>query len=350
MAPGDGSASMEIPIVDFSSWKNTQDQASRLRTAQELVKACQTVGFVYIINHSLSESVLNEAFDWMKRLFNLPEEEKMKRLILRVGQCIGGIHGLDWRKSPRRCPPEMMKKQKESCERSQMSKYVMAYLEVYDIGSDQNADQPNQWIPDEALVGFRAFMIKFYWECWTVGEELLRALAIGLNLEDDSYLVDKHSGHGNQLRLLHYLPVPAEDLEKERTARCPAHTDWSSLTMLFQDDCGGLEVEDISRPGTFVSAPPLENAIVVNVGDLLQMWSNDRLKSTNHRVRMPPLADRYEGPNRMTRERFSIPYFMSPDPSSVIECIPSCMSENQPAKYKPITQAEYNKMRASMMY
>lgn len=193
-------------------------------------------------------------------------------------------------------------------------------------------------------------MIKFYWECWAVGEELLRALAIGLNLEDDSYLVDKHSGHGNQLRLLHYLPVPAEDLEKERTTRCPAHTDWSSLTMLFQDDCGGLEVEDVSRPGTFVPATPLKNAIVVNVGDLLQMWSNDQLRSTNHRVRMPPLADRYEGPDRMTRERFSIPYFISPDPTSVIECIPSCMSEDQPAKYKPITQAEYNKMRASMMY
>lgn len=78
MSPGDGSASMAIPIVDFTSWKNTHDQASRLRTAQELVKACQTVGFVYIINHSLPESVLDEAFDWMKRLFILPEEEKMK--------------------------------------------------------------------------------------------------------------------------------------------------------------------------------------------------------------------------------------------------------------------------------
>lgn len=148
--------------------------------------------------------------------------------------------------------------------------------EVYDIGSDENTDQPNQWISDEALAGFRAFMIKFYWECWAVGKELLRALAIGLNIEDDSYLISKHSGHGNQLRLLHYLPVPAEDLEKERTARCPAHTDWSTLTMLFQDDCGGLEVEDVSRPGTFVPAPPLKNAIVVNVGDLLQMWSNGK--------------------------------------------------------------------------
>jgi isopenicillin N synthase-like dioxygenase len=226
--------------------------------------------------------------------------------------------------------------------------------------------QPNQWIPDEVLPGFRAFMTKFYWDCWKVGEDILRALAIGLNLEDESYLIKKHSGHGNQLRLLSYLPVPAEDLEQERASRCPAHTDWSSVTMLFQDDCGGLEVEDVSRPGTFVSATPIKNAIVMNVGDLLQRWSNgrhsisfgklgglihtDRLRSTSHRVRLPPLADRYEGPNRMTRQRFSIPYFMSPDPDSVIDCIPSCMSEKEPAKYKPITQAGYNKMRASMHY
>ncbi|KAE8315034.1 hypothetical protein BDV41DRAFT_532731 [Aspergillus transmontanensis] len=344
MPPGNGSAQMAIPVVDFTSWKNTQDQASRLRTAHELVKACQTVGFVYIINHSLPQSVLDEAFDWMKRLFNLPEEEKMRAphpegWAVHRGYSWPGLEKVS-QTMPTGNDEEAKRKLRE----------VPDVKEVYDIGSDENTEQPNQWIPDEALPGFRTFMIKFYWECWAVGEELLRALAIGLNLEDDSYLVDKHSGHGNQLRLLHYLPVPAEDLEKERTARCPAHTDWSSLTMLFQDDCGGLEVEDVSRPGTFVPAAPLKNAIVVNVGDLLQMWSNDQLRSTNHRVRMPPLADRYEGPDRMTRERFSIPYFISPDPTSVIECIPSCMSEDQPAKYKPITQAEYNKMRASMMY
>lgn len=78
--------------------------------------------------------------------------------------------------------------------------------------------------------------------------------------------------------------------------------------------------------------------------------NTDRLRSTNHRVRLPQLPDRFEGPNRMTRERYSIPYFMSPDPDMIIECIPSCMSEAYPAKYKPTTQAEYNKMRASMMY
>lgn len=210
-------------------------------------------------------------------------------------------------------------------------------------------------------------MNKFYWEGNQVGNSVLRALAVGLNLDDESYLAKQHSGHENQIRLLHYMPIAAEEVEKEHATRCGAHTDWSSITMLFQDDCGGLEVEDISRPGTFVPAEPIKNAIVMNVGDLLQRWSNgkarlprdtkdriltftDRLRSTNHRVRLPPLADRFEGPNRMTRDRYSIPYFMTTDPDTVIECIPSCTNENEPPKYPPIKQIDYTRMRASMMY
>jgi isopenicillin N synthase-like dioxygenase len=146
--------------------------------------------------------------------------------------------------------------------------------ESYDIGSDQNSSQPNQWVPDEVLPGFRDFMSRFYWECFVAGGEILRALAIGLELEDENYLLEKHSGHNNQLRLLNYPPVPAEALENERAARCPAHTDWSSITLLFQDDCGGLEVEDVTSPGEFIPATPIKNAIVMNVGDLLQRWSN----------------------------------------------------------------------------
>ncbi|PYI12419.1 thymine dioxygenase [Aspergillus sclerotiicarbonarius CBS 121057] len=335
---------MKIPVVDFSSWYNTQDESSRQRVAHELVEACQEVGFVYIVNHSLSETILNAAFDWMKRLFELSDEEKMQAphpegWAVHRGYSWPGLEKVSQVMSSGD-DEEVRKKLRE----------IPDVKEIYDIGSEENSAQPNQWIPKETLPGFRAFMVRFYWECNKVGCEILRALATGLDLEDECYLTKRHSGYNNQLRLLHYLPVPAEDLERERTARCPAHTDWSSITMLFQDDCGGLEVEDVSRPGIFVPAAPLKNAIVMNVGDLLQMWSNDRLRSTNHRVRLPQLSDRFEGPNRMTRERYSIPYFLSPDPDMVIECIPSCMSEENPAKHKPITQAEYNKMRASMMY
>ncbi|KAJ9270762.1 hypothetical protein DTO212C5_3259 [Paecilomyces variotii] len=339
----------KIPTIDFSAWKDDNPEA-RLRVAQELVSACKDVGFVYIINHGLPESLLEEAFDWSKKLFSLSQENKMKAphpegWAVHRGYSWPGLEKVSQEKTrgegSGNGDEELVKKLRE----------VVDCKESFDIGSENNPEQPNQWIPDEILPGFRNFMNDFYWDCFSVGGEILRAIALGLGLDnDEDYILKKHSGHNNQIRLLHYPSVPAEELESQRMARCPAHTDWSTITMLFQDDCGGLEVEDITNPGTFVSATPVKNAIIMNVGDLLQMWSNDSLRSTNHRVALPPLSDRFEGPNRMTRERYSIPYFLSPDPTSLIECIPACMSEQNPAKYEPITQADYNRMRASVQY
>lgn len=142
------------------------------------------------------------------------------------------------------------------------------------MGSESNSYQLNQWLPEDTLPGFRGFMNQFYWECGRVADEVLRAIAVGLDLEDKAYLAKKRSGENHHQRLLHYLPIPAEDLEKERASRCMAHTDWSTLTLLFQDDCGGLEVEDVSKPGKFIPAAPINNAVVMNAGDALQMWSN----------------------------------------------------------------------------
>lgn len=117
-------------------------------------------------------------------------------------------------------------------------------------------------------------MTDFYWQCYGTAQELLRALAIGIGLGDPDFLLKFHDGHNNQLRLLHYPPVEAEKLASDSIARMPAHTDWGSITMLFQDDCGGLQVEHPRKPGVFMNAPTVRNAICMNVGDLLMRWSN----------------------------------------------------------------------------
>lgn len=101
-------------------------------------------------------------------------------------------------------------------------------------------------------------------------------MSLGIGLEEEDFLLKHHSGHNNQLRLLHYPPVPAAALESGSSARMPAHSDWGSITMLFQDDCGGLEVEDPNRKDRFVPATPTKGACVVNVGDLLMRWSNGK--------------------------------------------------------------------------
>ena len=117
-------------------------------------------------------------------------------------------------------------------------------------------------------------MTDFYWECNKASQEILKAIGTGMGLKDPEFLLKFHSGHNNQLRLLHYPPIPAAQLENESSARMPAHSDWGSITMLFQDDCGGLEVENQHVAGEFVKVTPMKNAIVMNIGDLLMRWSN----------------------------------------------------------------------------
>ena len=140
------------------------------------------------------------------------------------------------------------------------------------------------------------------------------------------------------LRLLHYPPV---ENPKEGQLGAGAHTDYGTLTVLFQDDAGGLEVQNLE--GEWVEAPPIPGTVVINTGDLVARWSNDRFKSTPHRVVPRPAA--------MKNGRLSIAFFSDPDPDVVIEAIPSCVSEENPAKYPPITAGDYiaERIRVSNM-
>jgi len=117
--------------------------------------------------------------------------------------------------------------------------------------------------------------------------------------------------------------------------------------MLFQDDVGGLEVESPHQKGVFLPAPPIPGAVVFNIGDFLQRWSNDELKSTLHRVRAPPAK---AGDAGISRERFSIPYFLSADRNKVIDALPGTFDENRPKKYDPITAGEYIDFRLNATY
>ncbi|PGH12097.1 hypothetical protein AJ79_04496 [Helicocarpus griseus UAMH5409] len=334
----------KIPIVDFSNWKPNSTPEERMKVAKDIVSACQSVGFAYITNHAISPERLAEAFAWSKKLFDLTPEQKLQA----PHPDGSSVHrGYSW---PGLEKVSQAMSDKDDPELAEKLREITDCKESYDMGSEEDNYQPNVWISENTLPGFRSFMVEFYWECFGVASDIFRAISLGIGLEDEDHLLKLHSGHNNQLRLLHYPSLPAAALENEEFARMPAHTDWSSITMLFQDDCGGLEVENIKRPGEFMPATPIKNAIVMNVGDLLQRWSNDNLRSTSHRVTMPPLTDRLYGPNRIVRERYSIPYFVAPDQPSVIECLPTCTSETNPPKYPPISQGEYNRMRAMMHY
>lgn len=147
--------------------------------------------------------------------------------------------------------------------------------ESYEIGSEQDDQQQNIWLPDDVLPGFRANMTCLYERLAGVGKVLLSAIGVGLGLDDGELaaLMKLDSERHSQLRLLHYPAISKENVSNEVFARLPAHTDWGAFTMLFQDDAGGLELKDPAT-GEFFSAKPEEGALVLNIGDMLQRFSN----------------------------------------------------------------------------
>ena len=257
-----------IPIVDFSHFKNEYDTKSRSIVAQELVAACREFGFVYIKNHGVPEDTLSKAFVISQRFYDLPKEDKMKAphppgWAIHRGYSWPGLEKVSGALS-----------EKDDQDWVEKLREVQDYKESYEIGSEQDPDMPNVWLPQEVLPDWRPFMTEFYGTCWEASQQILKALAIGIGMEDENHLLRLHSGHYNQLRLLHYPPVPVAAVEGGKMSRMPAHTDWSTMTILFQDDCGGLQVEDPHAPGKFIDVPPVPGTLVVNVGDLLMRWSN----------------------------------------------------------------------------
>jgi len=148
------------------------------------------------------------------------------------------------------------------------------------------------------------------------------------------------------LRLLHYTPVKKEVFEKNKAqVRAGAHTDYGSITLLFQDLRGGLQVE--TEQGAWEDVTPIEGTAVVNAGDLLARWTNDRVKSTNHRVVQPPVE---AGENGEHPARYSVAYFCNPDDEKWIDALPGTFSDSNPKKYPGVNSKDYLTMRLAATY
>lgn len=261
------SHSPNLPIVDLTAFVNDQSIELKQARARELVDACRRVGFVYVKGHGVPQGEIDQAFAISKKFYALPTEEKMK-----APHPPGwAIHrGYSW--------PGLEKvsnalSEEDDTDLAEKLREVQDYKESYEVGSEDNPEMPNIWPPEDVLPEWRPFMTVFYWTCWRAAKTILEALTLGLGIEQD-LILKQHSGHHNQLRLLHYPPIPAKLVESGKFARMPAHTDWSTITMLFQDDCGGLQVENPKLEGDFIDVLPIEDTLVLNVGDLLMRWTN----------------------------------------------------------------------------
>lgn len=224
--------------------------------------------------------------------------------------------------------------------------------ESFEIGREGD-EYENLW-PDRVEAegfDFAVTMKEFFLHCQKLHRIVMRGIALGMGLEE-TFFDDYVRKGDNTLRLLHYPPV-AKDAFKAGRERAGAHTDYGSVTFLFQDSAGGLQVEWPGGKGLFVDVKPVEGAIVLNSGDLLARWSNDIIRSTLHRVVEPP---RKEGGHDVREDgfypaRYSVAYFCNPDFDRWVEALPGTFGGEKGAKkYEGVNTLDYLVNRLDATY
>jgi isopenicillin N synthase-like dioxygenase len=323
-------------LIDFAAFLDGSP-ATTLATAQAISHAFQTSGFLYLQNHGIPPDIISTVFEKSAEFFRRPQHEK---------------DALSWTTAESNRGYVMPGREKvtQSSDPDEIAKLRASnpdLKETMEIGRDGVPGQQNQW-PDKFDAQGEEFtktMRVFFDMCKDLHIEVMRAIALGMGL--DVHFFDSFTDRGdNTLRLLHYPPVPKSVFRNNPgQVRAGEHSDYGSITLLFQDNVGGLEVQ--SPKGTFVRATPIENTIVVNAGDLLSRWSNDEIKSTKHRVVQPPAKPGEE--SETYPARYSVAYFCNPNFDRHIEALPNTWEETG-KKYEGINSGEYLVQRLAATY
>ncbi|MFV8816321.1 isopenicillin N synthase family dioxygenase [Haliea sp. E17] len=289
---------MQIPVIDFSSYDEDNPQA--LRDLATRVNAALTgIGFMSLENIGIDMALRDRVFAASKAFFAQEDAEKRK-LGYSSAEENFGYQGVCEESLEPGHPPDL----KEA-------------LTLRNLPS--RMDYP--W-PDS---DFRDLLMAFYQDCMAAAYRVMRVFATDLDVPLD-YFVRVHTGTNVTMRLLHYPPLSAAT---DGQLGAGAHTDYGMITLLFQDQVGGLEVCD--RDGTWQAVEPIPGAVVINVGDLTERWTNNRYRSSQHRVQ----------PRGGFGDRYSIALFVDPDPETLVECLASCTGADNPPQYAPTSAGEH---------
>ncbi|KAI9803146.1 MAG: hypothetical protein M1833_001217 [Piccolia ochrophora] len=298
-----------LPVIDFARIvaPNSRDDADaiteRKLESEKLFRAFVDVGFVYLRNHSIPEDAREGLFSHAQSFFQQQDEEKAK---VETGEA-KAFHG--WFSPQRTSGDTKHSDQKEA----------------FDVGRDDDPTRPNQWPAN--LPGFQKDMNDFFQRCHEVHLELLRVLAKQVGIDED-FFEPFVGARDHWFRVLYYPETTRESFQNR--VRAGEHTDYGTLTLLFNDDSGGLQVRHAN--GQYIDAPPIPGTCIINVGDMLARWFNDKLRSTQHRVVEPaPKAN-----TEVLPARYAIAWFGHPNRDALVEPIEACCTSENPKKYEPV--------------
>ena len=299
----------EIPMIDFAPFLHGT-QADKQRVADEIGAACRQIGFFYLKGHDVPESLRQAVFDQSASFFHKPIGERRKAAA--TPEWYRG-----WIPMPEPAPLS------RSSRLFEQYRIQPEYEPEDDARNNHIFYRSNRWPEDLPAFGKTCTA---YWQAMLeLSRALLRAFALGLGLPENRF--DHYYRKPLcQLSLLYYIPLPPDaDVEVSNTV---SHTDEGPLTILAQDKIGGLEVK--RRDGVWIAAPPVKDAYVINIGDMMMWWSNGRYLSNYHRVK-----------NRAGVERFSIPFFLNPDRDVVVEPLNELLEPGEKPAYRPVSVGEH---------
>ncbi|KAG9315920.1 hypothetical protein JVU11DRAFT_3571 [Chiua virens] len=322
-------ATFRIPIIDFSAFHTVSTLSEKRRIADEIVNGFKEVGFVYLSGHGIPQGVIDTVYKKVRSLSEQPSQDQVawddpcvNRGYVRTGR-------------------ERATQSSDVAEIAALRAKAPDTKESMEIGRDCDPVRKNKWVKEADSPGFKDTMLEFFQAA------VMRSIALGLDLQE-SFFDRKIDQQCHTLRLLSYPSIRTTQLLQEGQARVGAHSDYGTITLLFQDSIGGLEVQN---PHTqhFQPAHPIPGTVVVNAGDLLAHWSNDVLRSTLHRV-VAPLAQKTNDRECTIPVRQSIAFFCHPNFGAMIESLPTCVTAMNPSKYKPVTTEEYIVGRLAATY
>jgi isopenicillin N synthase-like dioxygenase len=307
-----------IPSLDLNDF-TSGDQAVRNKFVQQLGEAYNNIGFVAVRNHYLTDDLSAKLYAIIKKFYALPDDVKQKYEIAGLAGQRGYIG--------------KGKEHAKGRNTGDLKEFYHLGQEVLDNDPIKKEYPDNVW-PTE-LPEFEAIALDVYKRLEKTGIQLLRAIALYLNLPEDYFDAKVH--HGNSiLRPIHYFPIENPDSVPEDAVRAAEHGDINLITLLMGASADGLQV--LRRDGKWIPITALPEQLVVNVGDMLERLTNKKLKSTIHRVVNPPR-------HLMNHPRYSIPFFMHPRSEMDLTALPSCVDESHPKLWDDITAGEFLNQR-----